>query len=297
MKKYYLIILFCVLLIISGCSTKYKRIHFNGSDLGETLEKYISEETNVVYAAPETFEEQLPIYKITERNISDEEAQQILEQLGVVIDPSNETHSIYLKGNELICNWASYTDTSRGWYAMTDEELEVLAWENFNKIPFLEGEYEYIGIRETTTITDLTGDHVSRVGVHFCRLLDGIRVLGDEKCVLYFDGSGLCEIQIRLYTYEKIGMMDMVTLEDAKSKITSPDGFVIDPPDSATSVIATTLQVERTKLYLMNQHFNGCTILQPIYNFVGTAILSDGTEVEFQSRVIAIPESYTYQGD
>lgn len=55
------------------------------------------------------------------------------------------------------------------------------------------------------------------------------------------------------------------------------------------------LQVERVKLLFVNQFYRGCIILQPIYIFIGTAIDIDGDHVEFHSKVIAIPESYTYE--
>ena len=63
---------------------------------------------------------------------------------------------------------------------MTEEELEALAWEEFNKIPFLEGEYEYYGIRGEDTISDSEGKHTTRVLVSFYPVLDGARVIGDN---------------------------------------------------------------------------------------------------------------------
>lgn len=174
---------------------------------------------------------------------------------------------------------------------MTDEVVEELAWEIFRKIPFLEGEWECIGVRKSFAVTDSTGTHITRAGVIFCRLLDGVRVIGEEGYVLCFDGSGLVEIKIILFDYEKIGTMKMAALEDAAEKIKTPDGFML----SADTGVVETLQLDRVKLLFVNQYSDGCTILQPIYNFIGAATLTDGMQAEFQSRIIAIPKSYTHE--
>ena len=55
------------------------------------------------------------------------------------------------------------------------------------------------------------------------------------------------------------------------------------------------LQVDNVNLRLVNQYSSGCTILQPMYSFVGTATFDDNSQAEFISRIIAIPESYTYE--
>lgn len=235
---------------------------------------------------------QLPIYTITERSISQEDYQQMQEKLQL----SNKPVSLTLEGNVVHYNLADYTDFNRGYFNMTDEEIEKLAWETFNKIPFMEGEYEYLGIRNTMRVYYSEGEHVTRVGVSFRRLLDGVRVIGEDSCMLYFDGSGLVEIRIEMYDYKKIGIMDMVSLEDAAARIKTPDSFSVDINSEEVN-IADTLQVDRVKLLLVNQYSEGCTILQPVYNFIGTAALEDGTQAEFSSKIIAIPESYTYESE
>ena len=80
-------------------------------------------------------------------------------------------------------------------------------------------------------------------------------------------------------------------MDEAESRIKPPDSFTIE----ANFGKANTLQVDNVNLRLVNQYSSGCTILQPVYNFVGTAIKEDGSKAEFISRVIAIPESYTYE--
>jgi hypothetical protein len=179
---------------------------------------------------------------------------------------------------------------------MTAEEVETLAWELFNKIPFMEGEYECVGIHNKYTVNDKEGDHISRAGVGFCRVLDGVRVVGDESCVLYFDGSGLVEISIQLFDYQKIGNMDMVSMVDAKSKLKSPDDFDIETSSPQPyGKEMETLRVEKVALRLVNQYSAGCTILQPIYYYTGVATYQDGYEAEFSSKIIAIPEEMTYE--
>lgn len=268
---------------------KYKRISFSSDTLGENLERYVGTNTSVINTSKQTFASTLPIWSIKERNISEKAYEEMLENLGLTDNP----YFVTREGNFLHYSLASYVDYSRGYFDMTDEELEKLAWETFRKIPFMDGEYEYLGIQNTMKLNDKEGDHITRAGVSFRRLLDGVRVVGEDNCVLYFDGSGLVEILIRRYDYIKTGVMKLVPLEDAAGRIKSPDDFEIEV-NTEEKNIADVLQVDRVKLLLVNQESNGCTILQPLYNFIGTATLGDGTQTQFSSRIIAIPESYTY---
>lgn len=287
MKNLFLIALCCILLLLSGCSAKYQRISFDSQTLGEELALHVKTDTAVVNTVETDFPDQLPIYSIKEHNISQSDYTQLLEALDLPDNPWD----LELEGNRLYYSLAGYTDYSRGYFDMTDEEVEQLAWEIFNKIPFMEGEYECIGIRETVTLSDQEGEHITRVGVSFCKLLSGGRVIGEDDCILSFDGSGLVSITIELYDYEKIGTMDMISIEDAAARIKTPDQFRIE----ADMGVADTLHVDRIKFLLVNQYSDGCTILQPVYNFIGTASFEDGNQAEFQSMVIAIPESYTYE--
>lgn len=295
MKKRTLLILLCWALLYCGCSTtltKYKRISFSGETFAEEM-KYVDDNTVVVNKAEETFPTQLPMYKITKHKISELEFQQMEEQLGITRWYWNDFdgYSIY----NLV---GPYADPERGYFytlQMTDDELEKLAWETFHKIPFLEGEYTYLGI--TSDLTEYSaqeGEYVTNVTVSFRRVLDGIRVLGNDICDFSFDASGLQEITIALFDYTKIGTIDMVTLEEAEANIKTPDAFIMETASDIKKP-AQKLEVDRVKLLFINQYSKGCTILQPIYNFVGTASLEDGTQTEFSSRIIAIPESYTYE--
>lgn len=288
-KRVFAIILCCILLLLCGCNSttkKYKRISFESNTLGEEL-KTINEDAIVVNNADETFASQISIYEIKARDISDLECKQMMENLGFPSNPYEFKHS----GNSIHINLAGMLDTSRGYYNMTEEELEALAWENFNKIPFIEGEYEYYGIRGEDAISDSEGKHITRVLVSFYPVLETARVIGENRCDMWFDGSGLVEIIIRMYDFEKIGTMDMMALEDAEARIKTPDDL------SMADTVGTveTLQVDRVKLLLINQYSRGCVILQPVYNFIGTATSKSGNQTEFKSKVIAIPESLTYE--
>ncbi len=279
----------CVMLVAGNLLsylTTFKRISYNQQTMGENLKQYINEDTQVTGIFMEEFPQRIPIYKISKRTIHNSELQQMKQNLGI---PDSAT--IELKGNRLIGMITQFPDSSRGYFNMTDEELEKAAWEVFEKLPFMEGTYEYLGIRATYTISDSEGTHIARAGVFFRRVLDDMRVVGNDICNLYFDGSGFVEFNIELYSYEKIGMMDVVPFSDACGQIKKPDRFTVS---NGGLGVAETLQVDRVKLLLVNQYHRGCKILQPVYNFIGTATDSEGKTAEFESTVIAIPEKYTH---
>ena len=293
MKKMCLVLSLCLVLLCLGCTEKinekkYQRISFDQEALGEEL-SYIDENTVVVNNTKETFPTQLPIYEITPHNITQQEFDAIVDALNL----SSDADDLEFNGNSFYYCEEWYTDESRGYYNMTDEELEKAAWEVLRKIPLLEGEFEYLGMRRKMVRGDSEGEYITRAGAQFQLKVNGVRVAGDEDIVFYFDGSGLVEIQIKWFDYKQIGTMDLVPLADAKAKIKTPDAFSLE---DATAV-AQTLQVDQTKVLLVNQYNRGCTILQPIYNFSGTATLKDGSQSDFSSRVIAIPESYTYEAE
>jgi hypothetical protein len=231
------------------------------------------------------------MYEIEGQRISHEDYQQMLANLK--LDP-DEFLECKRDGNQLYIDLASPTDFSRGFFTMTEEEGEKLAWELFRKIPFMEGEYECLGIGDTCRYYDSQGIHIPRAGYVFCRTLDGVPVVGDESCVLHLDGSGLVAVSIRLYDYENVGTMDLVPLEAAKAKLKSPDDFDIGTASTQPYVkTVETLEVDQVSLRLVNQHSRKCEILQPVYYFTGEATYADGYEADFSSKVIAIPESYT----
>ena len=231
-KRIFAIILCCILLLLCGCDSttkKYKRISFESDTLGDEI-KTIDENAVVVNNADETFSSQISTYEIKERNISYQECKQMMEDLGLSESPYEFEHD----GNKISISLAGMLDTSRGFY----------------KIPFIEGEYEYYGIRGQDAIEDSDGKHISRVLVSFYPVLDGARVIGDNRCDMWFDGSGLVEIRIRMYDFHKTGTMDILPLADAEERIKTPDDLSID--DAVRTV--NTLQVDRVNLLLINQY-------------------------------------------
>lgn len=296
MKKTVSAIVFCILIALFGCSgsTQYKRISFDRDTLEEELSQYVDGNTKVVHAADKSFPDEFPVYQISERKISEEEFQTMLKQLEIGESASKD---IKLEGNTVNGTIKSVTDESAGEFHLTDEELEQLAWETFNKLSFMEGTYKYDGITKNYTVSSgATGSYVTRVGVSFRRMIDDIEILGSEQCDLYFDNTGLVEIFIKRYNYEKIGSMDLVPLESVSSKIKRPDSFEIyTEPSEPKLGMLDTLRVERSELVFYNQYYRGCTILQPVYDFIGTATDTSGKQEKFTSKIIAIPDSYTYE--
>ena len=293
-KRILAMLVCCVLLLLCGCSSgskKYKRISFKSDAMSEQL-RCIKDDTVVVNKSTETFPAQMPIYRIKQRSISEEECQQMCENLGL---GGKRYYEFELNGNHLFLNLAARVDFTRGFFEMTEEEGEKLAWELFKKIPFIEGEYECAGLKDKYIHRDSKSSHIARAGFVFCRVVDGVRTVGNDQCTIFLDGSGLVAISIRLFDYEKIGTMDMVSLADAKSKLKSPDDFDIGSHSGNNEVA--TLQVEKVALRMVNQYSAGCTILQPIYYFTGTAMYKDGYETNFSSKIIAIPEEMTYEED
>lgn len=297
-KRILAILLCCVLFLLCGCKTesvaeqkKYKRICFESEHLGEEL-FHITSDTSVIYNVVETVQTQMPIYEIRRHAISPQEFQQMEKQLGIT-----EWYFNDYDGYEVYCRTAPYSDPDRGYFDtlnMTEDKLEQLAWETFGKIPFLEGEYEYAGQTGHMAEWSMESNEyiTTEVTVSFYRSIDGICVVGNEQCDLTFDASGLVELYIVMYDYERIGTMDMVPLKEAKAKIKEPDSFSMTVADKS---VVNELHVDRVKTYLINQFSEGCTILQPIYTFCGTAKLENGSQTEFKSRIIAIPEELTYE--
>lgn len=283
MKKHIFIVLCMVLIALNGCSAQYKRISFDEAALGEILDTHISEKTKVIYEENDSFSDKLPLYKISSRNISDKEFKQMLDQLEL----SEYESSFSLDGNKLTGTLANYTDAHREYFNMSEEELEQLAWDTFNKIPFIEGHYEYLGIRSTDTLSSSTETHITRVGVSFRKNIDDIGIVGNEQCWLYFDGSGLVEINIELYDYKKINTIDLVPLKTASERIKTPDSFSVK---SESIGMLDTLQVEQIQLLYVNQYRDDCKVLQPAYNFKGIATDVNGAQSEFNSLIVAVPE-------
>lgn len=308
MNKRYMIFVLCCFLLLSGCTTGKESISQSGTSDHSTstppsetryqrirlskdidINRHVNADTVVINTAEKNLPTQLPIYEIKPRPISEEEFQQIQEQVKTVEIVGSQS-GWELDGN---CIRGLFVSYGTGTFTLSDEELEAMAWETFNQIPFSDGEYEYVGHCGEVAVEDQGEMRTTSVRVAFRRVLDGVRLSGHDICTLSFNDSGLVEFSLNLYDYEVIGTMDLVPLEDAEAKIKAPDSFVLEPD----SGIVSTLQVDQIKLQLCNHSFDGCTILQPVYHFIGTAIMKSGKQAEFTSTVIAIPESYTYEAE
>lgn len=294
MKKRTLVIALCCTLVLlcicNGGIIKFKRIDFGEPCPDEDPMKKIDGNTAVINDVDSPFPSKLPLYRAVKHRISQNAFRQMEEQLGITSWYFNKFDGYRISGR-----LAEYAPSTRRFFDtlnMTDEELETLAWETFHKIPFLKGEYIYTGITgESTMESSKEGERTTEVTVTFRRILDGLPVLGDDKCSLSFDGSGLVGISVSLFDYIKIGTMDVIPPEEAEANIKTPDYFDM----SINHGIAQTLRVDQIKLAWANQYSNHCTILQPFYTFKGTASFPDGAQTKFTSRVIAIPKSYTYE--
>lgn len=306
-------VIICILIHLVGCGSeytgeKYKRISLSSETLGDSntvLEQNVSLFADVEYNAKETFSETMPVYRITPRILSDEE----LVELGKAFSTDGKTESLQQENLAYVAsdnsmrinridNRVSFLFYNQKSEPMTqnDEEVIAQAKEVFKKIMILEGEYECLGVvSEQIAIGANDVEEIVTKRVSFRRLIDGTRIIGNDVCDLYLCSSGISGIELQLYEYNADGEMEMMSLDEAKDKINDPDAFSITPTETKLVLTgkADTLRVERVKLLYVNQFSDGCTILQPVYNFMGTAI-SEHDSIGFSSRVIAIPEKYTY---
>ena len=306
MKK--LVVVCSLLLLFTGCAREQKitentstnqtttlqpehqfqRISLESETLGDKLDYYIKEDTVVVNDVDQEISTKLPVYESKERTITEKEFQQIQNKLGTS-EGTSDPNNWMLEGNSITGNFGDYLS---GTATMSEEELAVQAQNAFDQIPFLEGDYVYFGICGRTTIENSEGIQTTRIMVTFCRVLDGVRVIGNDRCDMWFNDTGLVGIAIDLFDYEQIGTIDMIALEEAEAQIKDPDAFDIKTDSNSA---ADKLQVEKCELLLINQNSRGCNILQPVYIFKGTATLENGAQAEFTSEIIAIPEAYTYE--
>lgn len=293
------LLVFAILNIIDF--KQYKRIDLDKRSLGpETIKMFISSEAEVVNNVSESFPDTFPAYKITEHIITDDEYDGLVRAMGIRVDSSKNDSSKdtaikpYAK-NEISLYW----DDGRIWknFDMSDEVLERKAREVFDKITFLDGEYEYLGITSTRIGYKSEDEkYIDSVRVSFRRLVDGYRVIGNDICDFYFNGNGVYDIEIRLYDYEKIDDFELMPIEEAMGRVKSADSFTLTDYDynkNGSSEKFDTLKAERVKLLFVNQYTDGCEILQPVYNIMGSAS-SASEEYEFSAKIIAIPEWYTY---
>jgi hypothetical protein len=284
---------------------KYKRIKISGGTLDSedsALNKTVSKATKVEYNAKEAFATTVPIYEINRRIVTDDELLQFAEIMGVNGElkkygaktyMDTDTHVLNVIDNSL---YYHRNDYAKNEMTKSDEDLIREAKAIAEKLTILKGEYECVGVVSTQRLEDSEkGDIVVSKRIAFRKLIDGNRIIGNEICDFYFCSDGLYSISLELYDYSAVGEMELIPLNKAKEKIKTPDAFSItsDNGNDALSEKADTLCVERVKLLYVNQYTQGCTIIQPVYNFIGTAATANES-VSFSSRIIAVPEKYTY---
>ena len=307
MKKMLTYSLIIALILLSACSSggQYKRISLSSEMLGDKLDimqTTLVNSTKVECTAQESYSDKMPVYEISPRTISREEFQIMADFLEIegeiiVTDNSFKLYSdngcLLVKDGNILSFWT--TDKISEAMTQTDEELETQAKAIFDTLPLIEGEYEYLGVTSEQTVYANDENYIESKRVSFRRLIDGVRVIGNDICDLYFNSRGLYDIEIKFYDYEKTGELDMLSLDDAVDKVKTPDAFVLYSDTNRNfSGAADKLKIERTKLLFVNQYSNGCEILQPVFNLIGTAE-NEGGSVKFSSRIIAIPEKYTHE--
>lgn len=311
-RNIFIIIIVLISLVITACAEargEYQKIRLSGASLGVAYEEEVTSITKVNFDHFENASEipkKIPIYKIKLKEIDKSVFDSFKGFFGINEDDITQssdfkavtdTDIIYYRYNEnTSCLTYHHRFDLEASMKFTDEELEQMAKEYFAKIPFIDhDQYEYVGITSTQSISGGGGVYKPvKQRLSFRKVIDGMRVTGDDQCDLYIDAEGLCGVTINFFEYEKIGEMDLVTLNDAKKRVKTPDAFArYDENDTLMKGETEWLNVERVKLLLVNQFRDGCTILQPIYNFIGTATNETGS-AEFHSRIIAIPDKYTF---
>jgi len=314
MKKRLISLLLVVVLLLSACNMQkegdYKRISLVAETVGDNddvVQTNLVRKAKVESIATETYSDKMPVYKIIPRTISQEEFQKIVDFWGIdepLMDSTDERFhassvyrdkSVSVVGNEISC---SRSDLKSEPITKSDEELKEDAKAIFDTLPLIEGDYECLGVTSLWTVYENSeSSYVETKRVSFRRLIDGVRVIGNDICDFYFNANGLYMAEIRFFDYEKIDEFDMMTLDEAISKVKAPDAFVLESDTNKNfSGAADKLTIKRTKLLFVNQYSDGCEILQPVYNLMGTAENAGGS-VDFSSRIIAIPEKYTYTAD
>lgn len=317
-KKHIVLLSVCVLVLLIAIGSVatwmyrssqaiYKRINIAESALVDEAKNAVTSETNVKVTLTDKFSDIMPVLEITPRKISEDDFVKFAEELnirGTINKRSDgsmgivsEEGMLVLEGNELQYTKSAHVETAM---TQSDEEIVEEAEKIFESFALFDGEYQCMGVQSTQTARSATKleDGTVEVGeeyviskrVGFRRVIEGYRVLGDEQYSFYFDTEGLYSIRVVLFDYQKVGELPMLTLEQAISKVKSPDNFSIEDSFSGHADL---LIVERVNLLFVNQYSDGCTILQPVFNLMGTAENETG-KAEFSSKVIAIPEKYTY---
>ena len=323
-NKKRIVLIFGIIIIISLISVIYfinaqkiyKRVSFGDQTLGDGQDwsDIVSRSTKIEMNNTDTFDTAFPVYKITPHVFNAEDVKRLAEcfgvtgvepvtnvkdSIGIHISRGRKQIDVYCTLGEIGLPTLVYMYNNDDHYesremTQTVEELESAAREIFSKLQFIDGEYEYVGITSTQTVSKPNGPEIQGRRLSFRRLINGTRVVGNGGIDMYFNIDGLEQLRITAFDYEQIDTLDMIPLNTALKKVKDPDGYSIDwkgSPDYTGK--ADSIVINQVKLLYVNQYSEGCTILQPVYNFIGEAVNESG-EIHINARIIAIPEKYTY---
>lgn len=329
MKNKAIILMITFIIFLSACSNtvKYKRINLSPQEENYPQMTIIAR-TDIVNQASESYSDTMPIYKITPYEITEQDLIDFAALFGFHDAVKHDDDGMYIaverevekELEEGLEDWVidglkhedrfekkvvaffsaskneiEYSNRMalhRDEMLQSDQELEEEAKRVFEGLSFIKGEYEFIGQTATQTRYEFQGSYIVGKSYSFQPLLNGVRVIGDNYCTLNFNADGISRVSLSLYSYKRIGEMDMIPLDKAIKQIKKPDAFTIDNEDFKGA--ADSLCIERTKLLYVNQYTEGCEILQPVYNLMGTVTNKSGSS-EFSAKIIAIPKKYTYE--
>lgn len=317
MKRIRLIIAIFIMAAITlhGCSYEhqheFKRISFvSGEALGEensVLKSTITGRTKIENLSVEEYSDTFPIWNITSHEVTKAEGEAFIEHLGLGegryyqlgngnhFDSNDGKFKVIYSRNEISLDYIG-SESDLPEVTKSDEEIIAEArrvFESINIIP--DSEYECVGVIGYRGHGESTAETITRKYVAFRRILDGVRVLGNDFVYIDVGENGVISIDIHLFDYEKTGELEMIPIADAVKRIDKSDGFgVLNAEENGYEGAADKLTVESTYMVFYNQYINGCEILQPIYSISGTVQNASG-KTEFLSRIIAIPERYTHE--
>jgi hypothetical protein len=163
----------------------------------------------------------------------------------------------------------------------------------FNSLE-LEGEYVYSGIGGIKRLTDNSGTYVLEKTFRFNRKIGDILIYGEDLCQISFSQRGLEGVYLTLYDYTQVGSIEVMSLEEAFSKIKTPDNFYCIEDGYKFKEPIDTITIDKVFITWNNYFDRGCDIVQPVYNFHGTAKTQDG-EKEIMAQIVAIPSKYLYE--
>lgn len=312
MKISAILLIICILFSMTGCSFKmiepahqFKRLQFDNENLGDgtSWEEKITDSMKYSYEAKETVASKLPVYEITPRIITDSELEALRESLNNLFTDPSRKMSIWPEDNLLnapiICGERINTNShffpeDVPDFTMSDSELKYLAQQVFDAIPFIDTRYVYLdGTRGYTSSSRDDGEHLRTVFVYFVPVINGMNVYSSDHVMMIFDQYGLLYFQLILFRYQQIGQINLVPLEDAKQRILNPDELGSHDQANRFSNL-NSMTIERLELNYYNYYYDGNTILQPVYHFIGTAVDENGKSTRINSIVNAVPEEYTY---